>query len=369
MLRTALCEKLGIRYPVLQAGMGIFKGVVTPPALVAAVSNAGGLGCLGGSGLEPEELREAIRKIRTLTDKPFGVDLLIPSRMSAKQGSREEIRREISVAYPEHRKLVDGLFERYGVPRSKVDKAFSITEEMTSEQARVVFEERVPVFVVGLGDPGKFRDIARETGTLIAGIAGSLNNARKQVQANVDFLIVQGAEAGGHVGTIGTFPLVPQVVDAVGSLPVVAAGGIADGRGLAAALALGAQAVWCGTAFLFADEVNLHPQHREQLDIGRSEDFVVSRVFTGKTSRTFHNDVHRVWAESGLDPLPLPHQKILMEDFLDAARRAGRLDVCGNPAGQVAGMLKGARPAATIVADMVTQAEQIIRRCSGLLRA
>ena len=201
MLRTPLCEKLGIKYPVMQAGMGIFKGVVTPPELVAAVSNAGGMGCIGGSGLEPEELRQAIRRIRSLTDKPFGVDLLIPSKMSATTGTREEIRKEIDRMYPEHRKLVDSLFDRYGVPRTKVEKEFTITEEMTSEQARVVFEEKVPVFVVGLGDPGKFRGIANETNTLIAGIAGSLGNAKRQIQAQVDFLIVQGAEAGGHTGT------------------------------------------------------------------------------------------------------------------------------------------------------------------------
>jgi NAD(P)H-dependent flavin oxidoreductase YrpB (nitropropane dioxygenase family) len=365
MLRTPLCEMLGIQYPVMQAGMGIFKGVVTPPELIAAVSNAGGMGCIGGSGLEPEELRQAIRRIRSLTDKPFGVDLLIPTRMSATTGSREEIRKEIDRDYPKHRKLVDELFERYGVPRTKVEKEFTITEEMTSAQARVVFEEKVPVFVVGLGDPGKFRGIANETGTRIAGIAGSLNNAKKQVQAKVDFLIVQGAEAGGHTGTIGTFPLVPQVVDAVSPVPVVAAGGIADGRGLMASLALGAQAVWCGTVFLFADEVNLHPEHREQIDRGRSEDFVVSRVFTGKPSRTFHNDVHTIWAQSGLEPLPMPHQKILMEDFLDSARRNGRLDVCGNPCGQIAGMLKGTRPAAQIVADMIAQAETISGGWSG----
>ena len=365
MLRTPLCERLGIRYPVLQAGMGIFKGVVTPPELVAAVSNAGGMGCIGGSGLEPEELRQAIRGTRSLTDKPFGVDLLIPSKMSATTGSRDEIRKEIDRMYPKHRKLVDELFDRYGVPRTKVEKEFTITEEMTSEQARVVFEEKVPVFVVGLGDPGKFRGIANETGTLIAGSAGSLNNAKRQIQSQVDFIIVQGAEAGGHTGTIGTFPVVPQVVDAVSPIPVVAAGGIADGRGLVASLALGAQAVWCGTAFLFADEVNLHPAHREQIDRGRSEDFVVSRVFTGKPSRTFHNDVHTIWAKSGLEPLPMPHQKILMEDFLDSARRNGRLDVCGNPCGQIAGMMQGARPAAKIVADMVAQAEKIVGGWSG----
>ena len=360
MLHTPLCDMLGIRYPILQAGMGIYKGLVTTPELVAAVSNAGGMGCLGATGLEPGQLREAVAKIRSLTDKPFGVDLIIPASLSADQGTREDIRRDIRARYPEHWSLVEELSEEFGIPVSAIDKEYSLTPELTDAQAAVVFEERVPLFVIALGDPARFMTQARDAGTKVAGLAGSLGNARRQIAAGVDLVIAQGSEAGGHVGNISSFPLIPQVVDAAAPLPVVAAGGIADGRGVAAALALGAQGVWCGTTFLFSEEANVHPAHREQLDSGRSEDFVASRIFTGKPSRVFHNAVHDRWRARGLEPLGMPHQKVLMEDFLDAARHAGRLDVVSNPAGQIAGMLHDFRPAAKIVEDMVADAQKII---------
>lgn len=348
--------------------MGIYKGLVTTPELVAAVSNAGGLGCLGASGLPPVELRDAIRKIRSLTNKPFGVDLIIPAKMSTRVGTRREIRKDIQNKYPQHWQLVQNLFKQEGLDSDHIiDLEYSLTEEMTTAQANVIFEERVPLFVVALGDPSGLAQQARQSGTKLAGLAGSVGNAKRQIEAGVDLLIAQGTEAGGHVGTVATFPLVPQVVDIAGDTPVAAAGGIADGRGVAAALALGAQAVWCGTVFLFSDEANVHPVHREQIDRGRSEDFAASRVFTGKTSRTFSNAVHKVWATSGIEPLPMPHQKVLMEDFLDAARKAGRLDIVGNPCGQVAGMLRGSKPAAEIVRRMVSETEAVIRRTSALL--
>lgn len=361
MLHTPLCDLLGIRVPIMQAGMGIYKGLVTSPELVAAVSNAGGMGCLGATGLEPAELRQTIRKIRGLTDKPFGVNLIIPAKLSTREGSRKDIREDIRKNYPAHWKLVQDLFQRQGIPNQLIDKEYSLTEELTTAQADIVFEEKVPLFVIALGDPAALMSKARAAGTKVAGLAGSVGNARKQIAAGVDLIIAQGAEAGGHVGIVPTFPLLPQVVDAAGSTPIVAAGGIADGRGLAAALALGAQGVWCGTAFLFSDEVNVHPAHREQLDRGRSEDFVVSRIFTGKPSRTFHNKIHDIWADAGIDPLPMPHQKVLMEDFMDAARKAERLDVVSNPAGQIAGMLRGKKPAARIVEEMAAGAEAVIR--------
>lgn len=368
MLRTPFCDRFGVRLPIMQAGMGIYKGLVTTPELVAAVSNAGGLGCLGASGLPPDELRTAIRKIRSLTQLPFGVDLIIPTKMSTRSGTRREIREDIKSRYPAHWKLVQGLFAQEGLDGDHIiDLEYSLTEEMTTAQAEVIFEERVPLFVIALGDPGKLMQKARQSGTKVAGLAGSVGNARKQIEAGVDLIIAQGTEAGGHVGTVATFPLVPQVVDIAGDTPVAAAGGIADGRGVVAALALGAQAVWCGTVFLFADEANLHPVHREQIDRGRSEDFVSSRVFTGKTSRTFSNAVHKVWANAEIEPLQMPHQKVLMEDFLDAARKAGRVDIVGNPCGQIAGMLRGRRPAAEIVAQMAAETEAVIRRTSSIL--
>lgn len=361
MLRTPLCDTLGIQYPIIQAGMGIYRGVVTSPELVAAVSNAGGMGCLGATGLEPHELRDMIRRVRELTDKPFGVNLIVPAKLSTSTGTREDIREDIRKNYPRHWAAVQDLFAKFDIPPSKIDKTYSLTNELTDAQVEVVFEEKVPLFVVALGDPARFMARARQAGTLVAGLVGNLANARRQIAAGVDFVIAQGSEAGGHIGTIATLPLVPQVVDAVRPTPVIAAGGIADGRGVAAALALGAQAVWCGTAFLFAEEANVHELHRKQLEQGRSEDFQASRVFTGKTSRAFGNDVKEFWNELGLEPLGMPHQKVLMEDFFDAARRAGKLEAVNNPAGQIAGMLHKRRPAAEIVAEMVETTKQAIR--------
>lgn len=362
MLHTPLCDLLGIRTPLLQAGMGTYRGLVTPPALVAAISEAGGMGCIGGAGLLPEELRGAIRDIRALTGKPFAVDLIIPATMSAREGSREEIRADIRARFPRHWAFVQGLFARFGLPPGEIDLGVTWTEDLTSAQAQVVIEERVPVFVIALGDPGRFMAPCRAAGVKVAGLVGSLGNLRRQLEAGVDFVIAQGAEAGGHTGTVSTMPLVPQVVDAAGATPVVAAGGIADGRGLAAALMLGAQGAWCGTVFLAAEEARIHPAHLAQVLEGRSEDFAVSRIYTGKTARTFRNEMHRLWRDEGLEPLGMPHQKVLMEDFLHVARREGRLDLVSNPCGQVAGMMHEVRPAKAIFDDMVRGAEAALRR-------
>jgi nitronate monooxygenase len=366
-LRTPLCDLLGIDLPIIQAGMGVYRGLVTTPALVAAVSEAGGMGCLGGSGLTPAELRDAIRQVRALTSRPFGVDLLLPSSLARTHGSRDAIRQEIAAQHPTHRAFADSLFVRYGLVPGVVDMTHALTPELTDAQVAVVLEERAPLLVVGLGDPGPVAAMARARGMLVAGLVGAVRHARRHVAAGVDFIIAQGSEAGGHVGAVGTLPLVPQVVDAVAPCPVVAAGGIGDGRGVAAALMLGAQAVWCGTAFLFAREAAIHPVHLAQLQGGQSEDFAASRIYTGKMARTFRNEVHRLWAETGLEPLGMPHQKVLMDDVLDAARRAGVLEAVSNPAGQIAGMLQEARGAAEIVHGLADQAAASLRRGFGFV--
>jgi NAD(P)H-dependent flavin oxidoreductase YrpB (nitropropane dioxygenase family) len=369
VLRTPLCELLGIRVPVIQAGMGIYRGLVTTPELVAAVSNAGGMGCLGGSGLTPEELRAAIRRVRELTDKPFGVDLIIPAKLSTREGTRAEIREDIRRNHPAHFAFVEALYERHGVPRLPIDLDLTWTPELTDAQAEVVLAERVNLLVVALGDPAALVPRGRALGVRIGGLVGSLGNLRRQLEAGVDVVIAQGAEAGGHVGSVGTFPLLPQVVDAAGGVPVIAAGGIADGRGVAAALALGAQGAWVGTAFLAAEEVQLHPQHRAQILGGRSEDFAATRIYTGKTARTFRNVIHAEWAAAGLEPLGMPHQKVLFEDFLHAARQSGRLDLVSNPAGQVAGMLHEVRPAAAILRDLAEGAARRIAQLQDFIDA
>lgn len=351
-MKTPLCELLGIELPILQAGMGRTHGTPTPPALVVAVSEAGGMGCLGGVGLEPDELRAAIREIRARTSKPFAVDLLLPASLAESPPTRDEIRRALREKYPAHWTFVQSLYVKFNLEPVPMHKAGLLSNDVIRAQVEVVLEERVPVFVAGLGDPWWVIRDKRARDTKVIGLAGSVRNAVRQKEAGVAAVIAQGYDAGGHTGTVANFALIPQVVDALAPMPVIGAGAISDRRGVAAALALGAQGVWVGTAFLFAHEADLPEAHRRQLEAARSEDLVVSRSYTGKTARTYKNAVMAAWSESGLQPLPTPYQWVLMDDFVAAAEAGDRQDLVNNPAGQGAGMLRERKPARAIVAEL-----------------
>jgi NAD(P)H-dependent flavin oxidoreductase YrpB (nitropropane dioxygenase family) len=364
-LRTVVCDRFGIRYPILLAGMGsTSRAVPTPPRLVAAVSNAGGLGVLGCAGQEPAEIRRRIAAVRRLTDRPFGVGLLLPASLADVIPDRAAMRAVLQERYPDHVAFVASLRERWGLP--PVDATGPVlSTEFIEAQVGVVLEERVPVLAVGLGDVRPVLARAHAAGIAVLGLVGTPRQARAHAEAGVDVIVAQGSEAGGHTGRIATFPLLPQVVDAVAPTPVVAAGGIADGRGLVAALALGAVGVWCGTAFLVAEESAIYPEQQEAILAAGSEDFVVTRAYTGKTARDVKNDVIDAWEASGLTPLPMPLQWIMMEDFIAAAEAAGRIDLINTPAGQIGGMLRERRPAATILEAMIDEARAVLARLTG----
>jgi len=370
VFRTKLCDLLNIEYPIVLAGMGS-RGKATPPALVAAVSNAGGLGVIGGSGLEPEELRDVIRRTRELTDKPIGVDLILPSNIPSDTPlTRSEVRRQIEERYPKQATFVRGIMAEHGFGPHPVKNEFVVANttgadggtpgasnrNMLQQQVDVIMSEDIQVFAAGLGDPSWVTPLARERDMVMMGLAGSPRNAERQKKAGVDIIVAQGYEAGGHTGWIASLPLIPQVVDAVASTPVLAAGGIVNGRGVAGALSLGAAGVWVGTAFLASDECDIHNEHKRQIAEGRSQDFDIRKVYTGKTMRSFKNDAIKAWDDAGLNTLPMPYQKILMDDFNSAAAAADRYDLHSNPAGQGAGGIGSIRPAADIMADLVTGA-------------
>ena len=367
VLKTAICERLGIEYPIVLAGMGA-RGKATPPALVAAVSEAGGLGVVGGSGLPPEVLRTQIRETRKLTDRPIGVDLILPGKVAQDAGlTRSAVRQKLRAQSPEQVAFVEGLLEKHGLEPAPVEDEFVVADtsgeggstpgnsnrNMIQQQVDVIMEEDVQLFAAGLGDPAWVVPLAKARGMQVIGLAGSPRNAVRQREAGVDIIVAQGHEAGGHTGKIANFPLIPQVVDAVAPMPVLAAGGIADGRGIAAAIALGAVGVWVGTAFLASEECAIHADNKQQLVDGRSQDFEVRHVYTGKTMRSFRNLVIEGWDDAGLATLPVPYQKILMDDFDAAAEAAGRYDLHSNPAGQGAGSIREVRPAASIMEDLV----------------
>ncbi|MDP6566142.1 MAG: nitronate monooxygenase [Alphaproteobacteria bacterium] len=360
ILRNRLCDRLGIDYPIFLAGMG-GRGNPTPPELVAAVSEAGGMGVLGVASLDPEDVRYRIREVRRLTDKPFGVDTLLPVRLSEAAPTRSGVRRQIREQFPEHYRFMEEQRQKAGLSDAHVQDEIVVDNDFMHQQLEAILDERVPLFAAALGDPGFNAERAHEQGMILMGMAGNVRNALRQVEAGTDIVIAGGNEAGGHVGPTATLPLVPQLVDAISPVPVVAAGGIGDGRGVAAVLALGAQAAWVGTAFLVADESGFPDAHKDQIVQSKSTDFVVSRCWTGKPTRGYDNPINRAWEQSPLDPLQAPIQKILVEDFQEAAQEAGRQDLLFAPAGEIGGMLTRRRPAAEILEDMVAGAIDVLK--------
>ncbi|MBE9538997.1 MAG: nitronate monooxygenase [Proteobacteria bacterium] len=367
-LKTNICELLGIDYPIVLGGMG---GAGTP-ALAAAVSKAGGLGVLGAADCGAVELRENIAEVRRLTDKPFGVNTLLPAsvRRQARQadGERAPTLEERLAA---HHKFAREFMEREGLCEPTVEQHEALqglgrphrkghipfTQEFFEEQMEVIVEERVPVYASGLGSPDRWMDRLHANGTKVMALIGNPTQAKRLVDSGLDVVIAQGSDAGGHNSGIGTLSLVPQVVDAVGGIPVLAAGGIADGRGVAAVLMLGAQGAWIGSAFLASHEANILDFQKQAIIEGTAESSTVSLSWTGKPARVLRSKWTEAWAAAELEPLPMPYQQMISWPVMAAALLAGRRDIVPGTAGQGIGLVREIRPAGEIVASLVTGAE------------
>ena len=376
VLRTELCEHLGIEYPVISAGMGPVAGTGDPVAtadLAAAVSEAGGLGVIGAVAYSPDRLREEIRKVRSLTDKPFGVDLLLAPAFLIPRGKAPLPTAPPAEHIPEeHRKAIERIaaeleIELVPAPQGvdQIDASW-IPEgnSWAGSQMDVVLEEEVPVFASGLGTPGPFAEALKANGAKILALVGNVRAATQVAADGADFVVAQGTEAGGHTGRIGTLALLPQVMDAVSPIPVVAAGGVAGGRALAAVLAAGAAGAWCGTPFLVSHEANQPELQKQRILEAAAEDTQVTRLYSGKTMRNINNPMIEAWERSGMTALPMGLQAVLIRDLMHSAREAGRHDLLMNAAGQTSGMLTKLRPAREILAEMVAEAAEIL--ASGL---
>jgi len=366
-LRTKICDILGIEYPIIQAGMGPTagggRGAAATAELVAAVSEAGGLGVIGGAGSTPDQLREQIRKVRSLTSKPFGVDLLLPSNVATLPDQRDGAAGDWRTQIPrEYWDAIATLKQQFGIPDVVRERPVAPPRIDVKEQMEVVFEERVPVFASGLGNPAPYVPRCHELGIKVIALVGNVKNARRVAEGGADIVVAQGHEAGGHTGRIGTLALVPQVVDAVAPVPVVAAGGIADGRGLAAALALGAYGVWCGTAFLATYEANISELQKERILAASEEDTRVTRLYSGKTMRNITNPLIEAWEALNIKALPMGLQGLLISDLIAGIRQIGREELMMNAAGQIAGLIKTLRPAREVVDAMVDGAAEILTR-------
>jgi len=366
-LRTKICDILGIEYPIIQAGMGPTagggRGAAATAELVAAVSEAGGLGVIGGAGSTPDQLREQIRKVRSLTSKPFGVDLLLPSNVATLPDQRDGAAGDWRTQIPrEYWDAIATLKQQFGIPDVVRERPVAPPRIDVKEQMEVVFEERVPVFASGLGNPAPYVPRCHELGIKVIALVGNVKNARRVAEGGADIVVAQGHEAGGHTGRIGTLALVPQVVDAVAPVPVVAAGGIADGRCLAAALALGAYGVWCGTAFLATYEANISELQKERILAASEEDTRVTRLYSGKTMRNITNPLIEAWEALNIKALPMGLQGLLISDLIAGIRQIGREELMMNAAGQIAGLIKTLRPAREVVDAMVDGAAEILTR-------
>ncbi|HVH75679.1 MAG TPA: nitronate monooxygenase [Stellaceae bacterium] len=326
-MRTALCDRLGIEVPIIQAPMAGAVG----PMVAAAVSNAGGLGMLAPWRADREAVRRQIRETRALTARPFGVNL--------------------NLDFPQEERLA------------------------------VCLEEGVRVISLFWRDPPLLVREAKAGGAVVLHTVGSAANAKRAADCGVDVVVAQGWEAGGHVrGTVATMPLVPAVVDAVAPLPVVAAGGIADGRGLAAALALGAAGAWIGTRFLAACEIAIHPRYRERLFAASENDTVyLESLFDirwpNAPHRTLRNQTVAAWEAAGRPPSgrrpgegeviaasPSRGPILRYQSATPAADDEGDIEALSLWAGQSAGLVKQLQPAADIVRDIVEEARASLRR-------
>lgn len=370
-LRTKLCDMLGIEYPILCAGMGpTLLGETTgaPVELVVAVSEAGGMGVLGGSGFTIEGLREAIREIKAKTKKPYGVDLLLPQKLDMSgrlgQGGLKEMPLSAMLAsLPKlHQDWVKKVKEELQLPDVEIMVKMNTTTMRPQEAIQVCIDEEVPLFCAGLGNPGFMVAAAHAAGMKVLGITGNAKNARRMAQSGIDLLVAQGYEGGGHTGRIGTMALVPQAIDAAYPVPVLAAGGIGDGRGLAAALAMGCIGVWVGTRFLATNEGGALPVNKKHIIDSTDEDTRVSKAYTGKTLRASYNRFHDLWDGSGLEPLPFPTQVLISSALLASFIEGRKDDYVGGLAGQVSGLITEIKPARQVLEEMVEEAVDILTR-------
>ncbi len=367
-MNTRVSGQLGVEYPIL--AFSHCRDVV------AAVTNAGGFGVLGAVVHSPDRLEIDLSWIEAETKgRPFGVDLLLPARYEgAERGGleREAVRQLLP---PEQQQFVDDILSRYGIPAlpdaggdSPLD-LMRVSPKGYEPLLEVAFAHRIRLIASALGaPPPALIDRAHAAGVTVAALAGNVAHAERHKAAGVDFIVAQGTEAGGHTGEIATMVLVPDVVDAVSPTPVVAAGGIATGRQMAAAMALGAEGVWCGSVWLTTEEAETHPVVKQKFLRAGASDTVRSRSLTGKPARMLRSAWTDEWdRHDAPDPLSMPLQGALIADAQrriarSAASTPGAEQLANYFVGQVVGRLDRVRPARQVVLDMVTEYADVVQR-------
>ncbi len=356
VLRTRLCEEYGCDYPIV--AFALTKEVV------AAASNAGAIGVLGASPLEPDDLREQIRWIRDqIGDRPFGVDTLLPA--SFEEGNPEDLEAMIPQG---HRDFVEELQRANEIPDPKGEWKAVLGADLLQRVRRqldVIFDERVPIFASGLGSPAVVLDRAREAGTKVWGLIGMPRQARRELEAGIDLIVAQGGDSGGHSGRIGTFSLVPAVTRLARNYdtPILAAGGVTSGEHIVAALALGAAGVWCGTIWQSTDESDVLPHLKQRLVDAATEDSVQSRASTGKPAAMLRSKWTEAWSASGSpEPLKMPLQGMLVAKIQQAIDDWQVEDFQTVASGQGVGLITAQRTTAQVIEDLMQEARDALAR-------
>lgn len=376
-MKTAVCEMLGCDVPIV--------AFTHCRDVVAAVTKAGGFGVLGAAGHTPEQLDIDMGWIQDeVGGRPFGVDIIVPAKYEGKSEGELSVKDLKAMIPPAHREFLDDMMERYDVPPLPAeDKPGAIAGDaeppMTYAQAvplmDVAFSYPIQLAVNALGPPPPdMIERAHDNDVLVGALAGKKVHAERHVAAGVDIVIAQGHEAGGHTGDIATMVLVPEVVDAIAPVPVLAAGGIGNGRQVAAALALGAQGVWCGSVWLTTQEAETHPVVKDKFLAAGSSDTLRSRSRTGKPARQLRSAWTDEWeGENSPGTLPMPLQPMLIGAASRRIDRAamnpsntGAVELANYFVGQVVGQLNESISATRVVEEMISEYLDVMERFEQL---
>ncbi len=378
-MKTAITDMLGIDVPIL--------AFTHCRDVVAAVTKAGGMGVLGAVAHSPAQLEIDLAWIEAeIGDRPYGVDLIVPAKYAGSDEGGLTLKDIRDLIPEEHRRFVDELLRKYDVPplpeddegTSRVVGDLSGTAApFSANQAEplldITLAHRPSLVVNALGPPPPHMiERVKEEGRLVGALAGKAQHAQRHVNAGVDIIIAQGAEAGGHTGEVGTMVLIPEIVDAVAPVPVLGAGGIGRGRQMAAAMALGAQGVWCGSVWLTTEEAETHPVVKQKFLAASSSDTLRSRSLTGKPARQLRSAWTDEWDDpANPRPLGMPLQPILVAEARARIDRAayrsgsGAEQLANYFVGQIVGSMNVSKPAAQVVFDMI---DEFIESVQGLAR-
>jgi NAD(P)H-dependent flavin oxidoreductase YrpB (nitropropane dioxygenase family) len=378
-MKTAITDRFGIDVPIL--------AFTHCRDVVVAVTKAGGMGVLGAAGHSDRQLEIDLDWIEAeIGDRPYGVDLIVPAKYAGSDEGGLSLSALLEMIPAGHQAFVDDILERYDVPQLPADagrggligggEAAPFSASRADPQLEIALARNPVLLVNALGPPpAHMIERVKQEGRAVGALAGAAQHAERHVNAGVDVIIAQGSEAGGHTGEIGTMVLIPEIVDAVGEIPVLGAGGIGGGRQMAAAMALGAQGVWCGSVWLTTEEAETHPVVKDKFLNARSSDTIRSRSRTGKPARQLKSAWTDEWDRPEAPPtLGMPLQPILVDEAIRRIDRAahhpgsGAQQLANYYVGQIVGAMNESKPARRVVYEMIEEFIAAVERLERIMK-